>query len=83
MNLQDAMEYVTSEGLRLQAIGVNRSNVIMSTFLEGGDIARLTVTVDLIPASTIQQQQQQQKDVAKEQPKQMPLDSRYAQGQQR
>jgi lipopolysaccharide export LptBFGC system permease protein LptF len=78
MDMQDAMEYVTSEGLRLQAIGVSRSNVIMSTFLEGGDIARLTVTVDLIPASAMQ------KEVPKEQQKpqvqQMPLDSRYSGG---
>lgn len=53
MNMQEAMEYLTTEGIRLQAIGTLRSNVVMSTFIEGGDVARLTVTVDLIPASEL------------------------------
>jgi len=53
MNMQEAMEYLTTEGIRLQAIGVSRSNVVMSTFIEGGDVARLTVTVDLISASEL------------------------------
>jgi hypothetical protein len=64
MDMQGAMEYLTSEGLRLQAIGVSRSNVIMSTFLENGDIARLTVTVDLISSKEIQQQQQREQPKA-------------------
>jgi hypothetical protein len=84
MNMQEAMEYVTSEGLRLQAIGVTRSNVIMSTFLENGDIARLTITVDLLSAAALQQKeqakQQEQPVQAPRPPQQMPLDQRFSGG---
>lgn len=85
--MQEAMEYVTSEGLRLQAIGVTRSNVIMSTFLENGDIARLTITVDLLSAAALQQKEQvkQQQEQPQPQPprplqQQMPLDQRFSTG---
>jgi hypothetical protein len=57
MNMNDAMDFLTNEGIRLQALNMSKSSAIFSTMLENGDIARMTISVDIVRA----QQQQQQK----------------------
>ena len=47
MEMNDAMDYLVGEGLRLQAMNMARSSVVFSAVLENGDIARMTVIVDL------------------------------------
>jgi hypothetical protein len=55
MNMNDAMEFLANEGIRLQAMGMTKSSAIFSVVLETGDIARMTISVDIVQ---IQQQQQ-------------------------
>jgi hypothetical protein len=48
MQMNEAMDYLTAEAVRLEAMGVTKSTVIMSTLTDGGNVARMTITVDLV-----------------------------------
>jgi hypothetical protein len=67
MDMREAMEYVGSEGLRLLAVGSNRSTVVMSTVLENGDVARMTINVELLENPQIAAQRAQQERMQQQQ----------------
>ena len=48
MDMNNAMDYLTAEGVRLEAMGVTKSTVIMSTLTDSGNVARMSITVELV-----------------------------------
>ena len=48
MQMNEAMDYLTAEAVRLEAMGVTKSTVIMSTLTDSGNVARMSITVDIV-----------------------------------
>jgi hypothetical protein len=48
MEMSNAMDYLTSEAVRLEAMGVTKSTVIMSTLTESGNVGRMSITVEIV-----------------------------------